>query len=305
MVFESHQKPRFLAVVGPTASGKSAVAMSIAGRCNGQIICCDSVQLYRGFDIGSAKPSVCDQQQIPHHMFDLFSPDEPCDAAIYGAKANSVIDQVVANGAMPIVTGGTGLYLRSITGENWNIDLPHDETMRKELATRDSADLFTELRQLDPTRASQLHQNDRFRVIRALEILKLTGKPVPQPQKLDHQYRNYLVVVMDPPRTKLHEQIHLRTKEMLELGLVEEVQGLLASGVAPNAKPMMSIGYAETCLYLRGELAKAQLQEAIEASTRQYAKRQCTWFKKIPRDYTLSSHDDLGNILPQLLERLS
>ena len=236
---------RFVAVVGPTASGKSAVAMEIARCCAGEIVCCDSVQLYRGFDIGSAKPSSEEQEQVPHHLFDVFSAGEPCDAAIYAQKARACMDEIRSRGRMPLVTGGTGLYLRALTGENWNADLPSDESLRHELAQRSSDELFKELTELDPVRASQLHQNDRFRVIRALEILKLTGLPVPQPRTPASDKRDHIVIVMDPPKSILHDAIHRRTEVMLRMGLIEEVKGLLSHGVAADVKPMSSIGYAE------------------------------------------------------------
>lgn len=296
---------RFLAVVGPTASGKSAVAMALAQHCHGEIVCCDSVQLYRGFDIGSAKPSQADRLAVPHHLFDEFSATEPCDAAIYSQKAKAAISEISSRGKIPIVTGGTGLYLRAIVGENWDTDLPSSDQLRLELGKRSSDDLFAELQSLDPLRASQLHKNDRFRVVRALEIVQLTGRPVPQPRKSSCGDRDYLLVVMDPPRAVLHEAIHRRTRELLELGLVDEVKHLLAAGVPMDAKPMTSIGYSEVLSYLRGILPEALLLESIEVSTRQYAKRQCTWFKKMVRDYTLSGVSDLPPILPQLLERLT
>lgn len=296
---------RFIAVVGPTASGKSAVALELAKRCQGEIVCCDSVQLYRGFDIGSAKPSLAEQAEVPHHLFDSLAPTEPCDAGTYAEKARVCIEEIRSRGCMPIVTGGTGLYLRALAGENWNADLPTDENLRIELKKRTSESLFTELCERDPLRASQVHQNDRFRVVRALEIILLTGSVVPQPSKLVEADRDHLVLVMDPPRSDLLKAIHLRTQAMLDIGLVNEVQSLLAQGVAPTVKPMTSIGYAEVLQYLDEKLSLMELQNRIELSTRQYSKRQNTWFKKIPRDFTLAHPQELSKILPQLLERLT
>lgn len=305
MILKTPPPVRFIAVVGPTASGKSAVAMELAKHCRGEIVCCDSVQLYRGFDIGSAKPTREDRSHVPHHLFDEFEPDEPCDAAIYAQKAHQVIDEILTRGGMPIVTGGTGLYLRALAGENWNTDLPCDEALRQKLAQRSSVDLYEDLKARDPLRATQVHPNDRIRVIRSLEIVLLTGLAVPQPSKSLPTTRNHLVVVMDPPRAALQEAVRRRTEAMLASGLVHEVQNLLAQGVSPTAKPMSSIGYAEVLAFLSGNLLPIQLQESIEVSTRQYAKRQCTWFKKISRDFTLSDVEGFAEILPQLLERLN
>lgn len=302
---KSKHPVRFIAVVGPTASGKSAVALEIAQHCKGEIVCCDSVQLYRGFDIGSAKPTVAERQQVPHHLFDSLAAEEPCDAAIYAQKARDCIADIHSRGRLPLVTGGTGLYLRALTGENWNADLPRDDKLRAKLQQQSSDELFSELVMLDPVRAKQLHPNDRFRVVRALEILKLTGKAVPQPKTATTAERDHIVIVMDPPKLKLHEAIRQRTLDMLRLGLVDEVKALLAQGVGQGIKAMSSIGYAEVRAVLNGELPESRLQEAIEISTKQYAKRQNTWFNKSPRDYTLADPKELSNILPQLLERLS
>ncbi len=290
---------RFVAVVGPTASGKSFVGMELAKAFQGTIICCDSVQLYRGFDIGSAKPSAQDQARVPHLLFDQFAWDEVCDAAIYARLARAAITDVVDAGRLPIVVGGTGLYLRALIGELWDDDVPSDEGLRQRLAIRQSADLYAELRERDPRRAGQLHENDRFRVIRALEINFLTGAPVrdsaastrPPPP------RDHLLVFMNPPRDALYANINDRVRSMLSGGLIDEVRGLLDAGVDPSCKVMGSIGYKEVFRMLSGHLPVADLERDIATATRQYAKRQVTWFKKIAADAVLSETSDVTELL--------
>lgn len=289
---------RFVAVLGPTASGKSAVAIQWARHLRSEIICCDSVQLYRGFDIGSAKPTKGEQTEIPHHLFDAFAWNEPCDAALYAANARACIAKLNARGVTPVVVGGTGLYFRAVIGAAWDEGLPKDESLRVELSGRSSDELFAELEALDPMRAKQLHRNDRFRVIRALEINKILGAPVRTSEKsMPAAHTPARVIVMDPPRGILHQQIEARVRAMLASGLVEEVRSLLASGIDPHCKPMQSIGYAQVVEFLAGGLDEEELAASIAAATRQYAKRQCTWFKKVARDWTLAAPSDFNPAL--------
>lgn len=292
--------PEFIAIGGPTASGKSQVAMELARKLNGAIICCDSVQVYRGFDIGSAKPSKSEQAEIPHWLFDEFNWNENCDAAIYAAKARVAIDHVRSVGQMPIVVGGTGLYLRALLGDGWDDDIPSDENLRQQLASRTSDDLFSELTSLDPRRAAQIHKNDRFRVIRALEINHLTGAPVREMRPRDGLARRHLMIFMDPPRDELYEQINDRTKAMIGSGLLDEVHRLLAAGVDPECKPMGSIGYREAVSLLLGRISAGELEEQVATATRQYARRQLTWFKKVPADAVLEGPQEVESLLQRL-----
>jgi tRNA dimethylallyltransferase len=299
----SGQRPEFLVVGGPTASGKSAVALELAKAFSGSLICCDSVQLYQGFDIGSAKPSKAEQAIVPHLLFDEFSWNEPCDAAIFAAKARQAITQVQETGRLPIVVGGTGLYLRALLGDAWDEDIPSDEELRKKLSERRSEDLFSELKSLDPRRAAQLHVNDRFRVIRALEINLLTGSPVKDPSlhKLDSQ-RKHILVFMNPPREYLYSRINGRTSAMISEGLLEEVKGLLDAGVDPACKPMGSIGYKEVVFMLNHGTSREDLEKSIATATRQYAKRQVTWFKKVLADAELSRVDQVQTLIHSIKE---
>ena len=291
------QKVEFLVVVGPTASGKSALAMQLAQAFNGAIVCCDSVQLYRGFDIGSAKPSVAEQRLVPHFLFDALSWDQPCDAAIYAAMAKQAIKSIRESGRLPIVVGGTGLYLRALLGDAWDDDVPSDEELRKKLNSRSSEDLFAELLRLDPRRAGQLHQNDRFRVVRALEINILTGHPVPSGSRAEPAQRSHLAFFLNPPRAILHERINQRTKEMLAAGVEHEVRQLISQGVDPLCKSMQAIGYKQVVAMIQGYLEEMNLEDEIATATRQYAKRQVTWFKKVPVDAVIEELSDADELV--------
>jgi tRNA dimethylallyltransferase len=270
--------------------------MELAEKLNGEIIGCDSVQLYRGFDIGSAKPSKDDFSRIAHHLYDVFDWHEDCDAALYAGLARAALDQVRSRGRIPIVTGGTGLYLRALVGGGWNTDLPKDDDLRQRLQSVPSDVLYSQLRDLDPERAKDLHPNDRFRVIRALELVTLLGRPLRE-AGLDAAKpgdQSGLIVVLEPPRPILHERIANRTHQMLDQGLIGEVQRLLDQGVSPDCKPMRSIGYKEVTEFLQGAMIggdQAELSAAIQTSTRQYAKRQCTWFRKVAADLRLEASD--------------
>ena len=281
--------PRSYVVVGPTASGKSALAMELAKKHGGEIVSVDSVQVYRGFDIGSAKPSIKEQDDVKHHLIDIKDWHEEFDARLFAAYAKPVLQDIYKRGKVPILVGGTGLYLRALWGGGFHQDLPKDEALRHDLAKLSNEQLKEKLASLDPKRAAQLHVNDRFRLIRALELCLLVGggwqeKLAPQKEDRDGAYVYYL----RPPRPLLHERIKIRAAKMLEDGLILEVEKLLSMGVLKDCKPMQSIGYKQACDYLSGLIPEAQLCQKIEAATRQYAKRQITWFNKVTCDEILS-----------------
>ena len=278
----TEQEKAWIAVTGPTASGKSALAMTVAGFLGGEIVGCDSVQLYRGFDIGSAKASARDRQRIPHHLIDTLDWQEPCDARIYAGLARQHLRDVWSRGRVPVVVGGTGLYLRALWGDNWHEDLPADAEVRRQLEGLDNATLLQRLQETDPDRAAQIHANDRFRLLRAVELVTILGGPLSGLGPAGPAVWKdicYLIHV-EPERAVLHDRIRLRTREMLQSGLVEEVRALLAEGVDPGCRPMQSIGSRQVVTMLQGQLSEDGLEEAIAAATRQYAKRQGTWFRK-------------------------
>jgi len=274
-------RPEFVVVGGPTASGKSALALDLAKAIGGAIVCCDSVQLYRGFDIGSAKPTSLERATVPHFLFDILEWHDPFDAAAYARAAKSVMAETKQRGLIPVIVGGTGLYLRALLGDAWDDDVPSDQDLRSKLGERESLDLYGELKSMDPRRAGELHPNDRFRVIRALEINILTGSNV-RARKPDNTLpTNHVMIFLNPDRQVLHDRIAKRAKTMITDGLIAEVDRLLAAGVDPGSKPMQSIGYKQVVGMRQGVLTAAKLEEKIIFATRQYAKRQVTWFKKV------------------------
>lgn len=298
---------RSLIVAGPTASGKSALAMACAQAAGGEIISCDSVQLYRGFDIGSAKPTPHEQAEIPHHMIDIADWGENYDAARYAREARAKIQDIKARGKLPVIAGGTGLYLRALLQQDFHENLPSDETLRAELRRKPAKVLYARLEALDPRRASELHVNDTFRVIRALELNILTGAPVPPAGGGSApllQASEFFTVVLEPERKQLHARIAARTSQMLENGLLNEVRALIASGVDPNCKPMQSIGYKQCVDLITEKISAEVLSEKIIAATRQYAKRQCTWFRKVHCDLRLTDLAKDSTLVSSLLREL-
>lgn len=256
--------------------------MELARAYNGEIVSCDSVQVYRGFDVGSAKPSQAERQEVPHHMIDLVSWHEAYDAGTYGEAARHVLQSIKGRGKLPIVVGGTGLYLRALWSDRWHKDLPKDEALRVDLGKQDPNDLYQRLSHVDPGRAAHIHPHDTFRVIRALEIVLLTGQPVPfgRPESRGVG-EGAFVIKLDPPKALLADRIAERTRTMVEGGLIEEAESLLRAGCPRSAKPMQSIGYREAAQYLDGGIGRQDLEEQINQATRRYAKQQRTWFNKL------------------------
>lgn len=306
------QMPSVIAITGPTASGKSDFALEFA-RClrdkrgiAAEIVSCDSVQVYRGFDIGSAKPTVAERAEFPHHMIDVVAWNEDFDAGTYATMARRVMSDIRGRGALPVIVGGTGLYLRALLGQGFDENLPKDDELRRTLDAMDTARLFEELKQTDPVRASQLHPNDRVRILRAVELCRLLGGPVSSGMiapggvtaQLTPERLATLLVFLNPERPLLHERIAKRCEAMITCGLIEEVRGLMVQGCPANAKPMQAIGYREAAAALLGaggevsRVDRADLAREITIATRQYAKRQITWFKGAGPDRTVTSLSD-------------
>ncbi len=284
----------YCVIAGPTASGKSGLALELAKAVSGELVNCDSVQVYRGFNIGAAKPSAAEQRLVPHHLFDIVSANESFDAADYADRAAKVIADIKSRGRMPIVVGGTGFYLRALWGQAWDPNLPSDPAVRARFTALSSEELYQLLQHHDPERAKAIHPNDHFRLARAMELVTLIGGPLSSVgfgSTTRNRDSDAFVVILDPPRSVLHERIARRSSAMLGEGLIEEVQSLLKSGIDYTAKPMQSIGYKEVCAFLQGELREDDLTAAIATATRQYAKRQCTWFRRVEADLRLTEPD--------------
>ncbi len=301
------ESTHYIVIAGPTASGKSALALALAERMSGEIVGCDSVQLYRKFDVGSAKPSADELSRVSHHLVDVLDWHEDYDAARYARDARFAINDILARRKIPIIVGGTGLYLRALLKEAFHDDLPSDEGLRAELQTQSSVDLFQRLRDCDPKRAGEIHQNDRFRIVRALELNILLGGPVHEKtsRQIDGASNaEASIFILDPVRSVLHDRIALRTKQMLTGGLLDEVSNLIKSGVSITCKPMESIGYKQAAAFLNGQLAEEFLFDHISAATRQYAKRQCTWFRKVKEGQTLPQNAALEEHLRLILKNI-
>lgn len=283
-----------IAVVGPTASGKSALGVWLAERFGGEVLACDSTQLYRGFDIGTAKPGLSERRGIPHHLIDVLTPSEAATAGGYRQMALAVLEDLRSRGRLPILTVGTGLYLRALL--EGLADVPQrSEELRERL--RAGAEehgvgyLHRLLKRLDPEAAGKIAAADQQKLIRAIEVCVLARRPVSEVHRSGRTplagWRAVKIGLM-PPREALYERIHARTDAMLAQGWMEEVRGLMGSGLPQNAKPFDFIGYCELREVLRGEKNIEEARAAIQQATRRYSKRQMTWFRKDPAVHWLA-----------------
>lgn len=274
-----------IVVAGPTCSGKSALALEVARRIGGEVVNCDSLQIYRGMDIGTAKTPPEERAGVPHHLFDLLEPWEVFSAGAYARLARRVLEEIRARGRVPVVAGGTGFYLRALL-EGLAEAPPRDDALRSQLVQRESkrpGSLHRILRRLDPRTAAGIHPNDVQKTVRALEICLLARRPASQvfgQGRRPLEGFRILKLGLRPPRQRLVERIHERTRRMFEQGLLDEVRGLLERGVPKDAKAFESIGYKEALACLKGALAPGQAVELAAIATRQYAKRQMTWFRR-------------------------
>jgi tRNA dimethylallyltransferase len=293
----------FLAtVVGPTGSGKSALALGLAEQFGGEIVNCDSLQLYRGFDVGTAKTPPGERRGIPHHLFDVLTPQESYSAGEYAHAARRVIAEIAGRGRLPIVVGGTGFYLRALL-EGLPALPTRDQRLRERLGERERlrpGSLHRLLTRLEPVAAARIHANDVQKTMRALEVRLLTQQPLPPPAEA-RALKGYAVIKLglDPDRAALQQRLEKRTKSMFEHGLIEEVQGLLAAGATGSEKSFEALGYKQALLHLRGVLTLEQAVESTIIETRQYAKRQRTWFRRDAEIHWLVGFGDDPEILAQ------
>jgi len=276
-------------IVGPTGAGKSALAMEVAERADCEIINADSRQFYRGMDVGTAKPSAEDRARVPHHLIDVRDPDETLDVAEFARLARAEIEGIAVRGRHPLVVGGSGLYLRVIRGGIFSGPAASTEIrsrLGKVAEERGVAHLHSQLREIDPEAANRIGVNDRYRIVRALEVFELTGETISAHQRR-HQFADLgydtLTVGVEVDRKKLYEAIDNRFDAMIAAGLVEEVRALVDAGYSPGKAPLSTIGYKQMAAYLRGEV---ELDEAIalaKQESRRLAKRQLTWFRREPQ----------------------
>jgi tRNA dimethylallyltransferase len=283
---QKNPQPFLIAIVGPTASGKSVLGVWLAERFGGEVVACESTQLYRGFDIGTAKPRVEERRGIVHHLIDVLDPSENATAGGYRELALAVLQDLRQRERLPVLTVGTGLYLRALLEGLAEIPQRSEklrERLRNAAKEHPLGYLHRILKRLDAQAATKTASADEQKLIRAIEVCLLTRRPISEVHRAGRKPLEGWHVVkigLMPPREELYERIHARTSSMLECGWMQEVQNLLHSGLSENAKPFDFIGYRELRSLLRKELSLQQAREAIQQATRRYAKRQLTWFRR-------------------------
>jgi tRNA dimethylallyltransferase len=281
-------RPRIIVICGPTAVGKTSAGIELARAIGGEIVSADSMQVYRQMDIGTAKPNQADQAAVRHHLIDLVDPDEPFDAAAYMALGRHVLAERIRGGTPPIVVGGTGLYIRALLYGLFRADARDPavrERLRVEADRRGPAALHRRLAQYDPPTAARLHPNDTVRILRALEVFEVTGRPISDLQR-EHRFKDapfrVLQFGLDLDREALYRRIDQRVDAMLAAGLEDEVRALMAKGYGPQLKPMQSIGYSHMAAFLAGAIGREECIRTLKRDTRRFAKRQLTWFRADP-----------------------
>jgi len=287
-------QPIFLA--GSTAVGKSEVALALAEKISGEIISVDSMQVYCGLDIGTAKPSAAERKRVPHHLIDVVELTQPFDTAKFAGLAHKAVAEIQSRKRVPVLCGGTGLYFKAFL-EGLGDAPPGDKKLRTKLETTPLAELLRELAQRDPVTFASIDKQNPRRVIRAVEVLRLTGKPFSE-QRADWKHSTvhdsrFTIHTLSRSTPDLHARINARVEKMFAAGLVEETRGLLQRGLEQNKTAMQAIGYRQIVEHLRGERSLAETIELVKTKTRQFAKRQMTWFRKQARiDWIELTPDD-------------
>ena len=297
-----------ICIAGPTASGKTALAVELAKELGGEVISCDSMQIYRRMDIGTAKPTRDEMQDIPHHMIDVAQPDEDFSVSRYCEMATPILEDILSRGKTAIIAGGTGLYMDSLIKGNDFAPYPATgarERLEKEADEKGMDVMLTKLQAIDPESAEKLHLADRKRIIRALEVFEETGETITahnkRTQSIPPRYNPLWLGLDFEPRQTLYDRIDLRVGLMLEQGLVKEIEDLLSSGIPSKCTAMQAIGYKEFVAALEGNITIEEAVDEVRKASRHYAKRQLTWFRRNPNMNWLVRHpeDDFSKILQQ------
>ncbi len=281
-------QPKLVVITGPTASGKTALGVALARRLGGEVVSADSMQIYRGMDIGTAKPTPEEMQGVPHHMIDIADPAENYSVSRYAKEASACVDDILARGKLPIVVGGTGLYIDSLIAGRTFADGTADTALRQELSERydeiGGEGLLGELRKVDPERAAKLHPADKKRIVRAMEVYILTGRTITQhdaeTRAVPPRYDAAKIALDFAVRQDLYDRIDRRVDIMVQQGLFDEVRALLAAGVPTDCTAMQAIGYKEAVAAVQGKAAPQDAVAAIQLASRRYAKRQLTWLRR-------------------------
>ncbi|MHB8482218.1 MAG: tRNA (adenosine(37)-N6)-dimethylallyltransferase MiaA [Nitrospiria bacterium] len=294
----SNQKP-LIVIVGPTASGKSRLALDLALELGGEIISADSRQIYRGMDIGTAKPSEGELRKVKHHMINLIEPDQSFNAGDYKRRVDCVLSHLDQTDACQnaILTGGTGLYIKAVLYGLWN-GPPANRKIRDFLIGQEESSkgfLYGKLTEVDPVSSTRIHHNDLSKIVRSLEVYYVTGKPLSSfhdTHRFSGSVRKFIMIGLKVERDHLYRRINRRVEEMIEKGWIDEVSALLEKGFHEKLPSMMSLGYNTLCSYLGGKIALNDAILLIKRDTRHYAKRQLTWFNKDPNVHWIEYRDD-------------
>lgn len=303
-----------LAIVGPTAAGKTKISVSLAQKLNGEIVSADSVQVYRYLNIGSAKPSIQERKGVPHHLIDIVDPDVSFTVYDYQRQAQKVIQEIDRRNKLPILTGGTGLYIKAVL-DNYHFNSRKTNTLirkrlSEELALKGKEDFYQMLQQVDPPTAEKVHPNDSRRILRALEFFYLTGEPISQQRertkKKTKSFYRLTLIGLSMPRNVLYETINNRAEQMIQNGFLTEVKQLLDRGYDGDLKALQSLGYYHLVRYLDGKWDWETTISTFKRDTRRYAKRQLTWFRADKRVnwYTLEPQGNTNHLLDQICSRI-
>jgi tRNA dimethylallyltransferase len=296
-----------IAVLGPTGAGKSGLGLALAEAFGGEVVSCDSVQVYRGLLIGSAKLPVEARRGIPHHLIDILSPDQELTAGAYSRLARTVFEDLRIDGKLPVVVGGTGFYLKALL-DGLSPAPGRNERLRARLgdiAARRPLALHRFLRLRDPEAATRIHPNDQQKLSRAIELTALAGQPASKTQAEPRdslQGFNVLKLGLAPRRTLLYERLNQRSADMFQTGLIEETKAILAAGFSASAKPLQALGYKQAVSAIENRMDIKQAIEECQTKTRQYAKRQITWFRREPDIHWLTGFGDESRIQKEALE---
>ena len=299
------KKPKVVVIAGPTASGKTTLGVELALSLDGEIVNADSMQVYRGMNVGTAKPTVEEQKGIRHHLFDVADPDDEFNAAVYRIKALDAIRDISSRGKKCFIVGGTGLYIKSLLEGIFDCP-PVDPELRQSLHLQSRSHglgmLYGQLKHKDPEYAEKIHPNDRTRIIRAFEIMQLTDSipsDLMKRQSLEERPLDALKLCIAVDRKELYNRINRRCEAMVDGGLIEETRQLLKKGYSPDLKPLKAIGYRHMIMYLKGEWSLEEAITKLQGDTRRYAKRQLTWFKA-DQEVVWVSAADFGHVLKKV-----
>jgi tRNA dimethylallyltransferase len=295
-------KRRLIAVVGPTATGKTALAIALARALDWEIVGADSRQVYRHMDVGTAKPTAEERALAPHHLIDVADPDEPFSLGRWLDLANEALEGVWSRGRQPLLAGGSGQYVRALL-EGWRVPrVPPQPAIRERLEGRDGASLFEEVRRVDPGAAARIGPANRRRLVRALEVFEVTGQPISFWQAKEPPGFETLTIGLRLPREEMYRRIDERVDGMIEAGLVEETERLLAMGYTRDLPSMSGIGYKEACAHLAGELTLEEAAARIKTETHRLARHQNAWFK--PGDPSIRWLDGPGETVVEAALKL-